>query len=88
MVILFELMFATMGGDQGRLAGPPYEIIVLFHNLCGLSALSPLVLRTGVCGIITSVLPLHLVCALARVGATLLFLLIAGTIISGQCDAT
>jgi hypothetical protein len=52
---------------------PPNEIIVFFHNLYDLSALSPLVLRTGVCGIIASVLPLHLVCALARVGATYCF---------------
>jgi drug/metabolite transporter (DMT)-like permease len=74
LVILAELMFVIMGAMvKAASATLPNEMIVFFRNLFGLAAVLPLVLREGIPGLATRVPQLHLMRALAGVGAMYCF---------------
>lgn len=74
LVILSELMFATMGAMiKAASAGLPNEMIVFFRNLFGLAVVLPIVLRSGLGGIATQVPYLHLTRSLSGVGAMYCF---------------
>jgi len=73
-ILASELVLVSMGAVIKLLAGDlPNEMIVFFRNLFGLAVIIPFLIRGGPAGLKSAVMPLHLVRALAGLGAMYCF---------------